>query len=388
MEKGIPKVEWHKVKKRPGILYLESVYGKTYYVRYRHRGGYCPDGKRCTGHFERTDADTQAAAASIREDKIRGKVPTNEARRESERAAKEAERGRWTFNRLWEAWQADPENAGKRGTKKAAQRYKKHIKEPLGKREPKDIKPLDIDRLRLSLAEGHSRETTISIIGLIRRLERYGASRGLCPGLPFPVILRGKKLGRDRKAKRIPNDAEMAAYIEAANAWPDPQAGNFQLFIVYTGVRRGSAQNLKWEDVDLENGTAILRDSKTGDVQIVLSSDALALLEVHPRTPGNPFVFTSGKGPRTQRQIDRIPRKIADAARWPKDLDPCHSFRRNLATRLGREGISPSTIMRLGGWKSPAMVTTYTKTDTETIRDAANLLGRTIAESAQNGKGA
>ena len=358
---------------------------RVYYIRYRD-----PSGKMVeepVGRPGKPDNMTPAKARAIREDRLRGIEPSNRAKREAERAGKNAAAGRWTFNKLWEAWQADPENIGKRGTVKADQKYRKHIKEPFGDREPSDIRPLDIDRLRLSLAENHSRETTISVLGLIRRLSRYAASKEICPGLSFPIILKGKKLGRDPKEKRIPNETEMTAYIKKCKEWPDPQAGNFQLFIVYTGVRRGSARNLRWEDVDLENGTALLRDSKTGDVQIVLSDDAITLLESHPRTEENPYVFTGTdpEGRRSQREIDRIPAKIREAAGLPADLDPCHSFRRNLATRLGREGVSPTTIMRLGGWKTPAMVMHYTATEKETLREAANLLGRKIGQKQAEG---
>jgi integrase len=163
---------------------------------------------------------------------------------------------------------------------KADQRYRKHLKVPFGDREPSSLKPLDIDRLRLSLATGHAKSTTITVLGLIRRIERYGASRGFCAWLSFPIILKGKKLGKDPRVKKAPTDEQFEIYIKTCEKWPDVQAGNFQLFIAYTGVRRGSARNLKWEDIDLDNATAVLKDSKTGDVQVVLSDDAVTLVDI------------------------------------------------------------------------------------------------------------
>lgn len=371
----------------PGVVYLESSarspdgkLERTYYIRYRS-----PDGRQ---HFEpvggqRKNKMTPAKANVIRSARSRGTELPNRDRRNAKKAAAAAAAGRWTFDKLWKAWQEDPENAGKRGTDKTDQRYRKHIKDPFGEREPSSLKPLDVDRLRLSLAEGHSRETTISVLGLIRRIERYGAATGRCPGLTFPIILRGKRLGRDPEVKRAPTDEQIAAYMKTCREWPDPQAGNFQLLIVLTGMRRGSAWNLKWEDVDLDNQTALLRDSKTGDVSIELSDDAVALLRSHPETEGNPYVFTGAHedGKRSQRQIDRDPATIRAAAGLPADLDPCHAFRRNLATQLDKEGVSSATIMKLGGWKTPAMVMHYTATTKQTLRDAANLLGRKIAEA-------
>jgi len=372
---NLPKANFKRVKPhRPGVVYLiAGDKTKHYYIRYR-----TPAGEQ---RFERAVIPgvtmTAAKADQLRQDKARGKALPNRERRQKERAAKAAAAGRWTFDKLWEAWQADPENKGKRGTVKTDQRYRKHLKIPFGDREPSELKPLDIDRLRLSLAADHSKATTITILGLIRRLERYGAARGLCPGLTFPIILRGKKLGRDPEAKRAPSDEQFDAYVKACESWPDIQAGNFQLFIAYTGVRRGSARNLKWKDVDLDNATAVLKDSKTGDVQIVLGDDAVALLRAHPETEGVEYVF-SGSGPegqRSDRQIDRIPAKIRAAAGLPADLDPCHSFRRRMATKVeAKYGIAAA--MGAGGWKSQAMVINYTATTKQTLRDAANLLGR------------
>lgn len=385
-----------------GVWYREVDGIKEYYVRGRVKSS----GEE---FFEPADrpghpAKTASQANAIRSKLIAGSIDTNPKRREKAEEAKVAEAGKWTFNRLWEAWQADPENVGKRGTIKADQKYRKHLKVPFGEKEPSSLKPIDIDRLRLSLAKDHAKATVISILGLIRRIERYGASTGRCVGLPFPVTLRGKALGRDPEVKRAPTDEQVDGFIKTCESWPDPQEGAFMLLIAATGMRRSSARNLKWEDIDLDNATAVLKDSKTGDVQIVLGDDAVALLRSHAGEIESPYIFT-GKGweplldkeenpimhkkngrmrrmqtskslPQlTQRQIDRVPREIADAAGLPKDLDPCHSFRRRLATKV-EEKFGIATAMRAGGWKSPAMVLNYTATTKQTVRDAVNLLNR------------
>jgi integrase len=368
--------------KFPGVYYRIGTHRGTgkperiFYIAY-WRGGKKIEEK---AGREKQDDMTASRANGIRTKKIDGD-PSRQEKREAIQVAKEAEAGKWTFNRLWEAWQADPENVGKRGTVKADQRYRKHLKVPFGDREPSDLKPLDIDRLRLSLATGHAKATTISVLGLIRRIERYGASKELCAGLSFPIILKGKKLGKDPRIKKAPTDDQVEAYIRTCEEWPDVQAGNFQMFIAYTGVRRGSARNLKWEDLDLDNATAVLKDSKTGDVQIVLSDDAVTLLRSHPETEDVEYVFSGSDpdGKRSQREIDRIPAKIREAAGLPADLDPCHMFRRRLATKVeARFGIAAA--MGAGGWRSPAMVINYTATTKATLRDAANLLGRKISE--------
>lgn len=392
----LPKAEFHKTSIR-GVKYLMTTRSgkeeRVYYIRYRDATGkqrFEPAGKTATTEFK---------ANTIRLDRSRGKELPNRVRKQAKEAAKIAAEGRMTFDRLWKAWQEDAENAGKRGTAKADQRYRKHIaklpegeEDPkgtpprLGDREPKDVRLLDIDRLRLFLAKDHAKSTTISVLSLIRRLERYGASKNLCAGLSFPIVLRGKQLGRDPKAKRAPTDEQVEAYVKACELWPDVQAGTFQLFIAFTGIRRGSVQRLRWQDIDLDRQTAVLKDSKTGDVQIVLSDDAVALLRSHEATrrKGNPYVFQGSDpdGKRSQRQIDREPRKIADAAGLPADMDPCHCFRRRLATKV-EAAYGIATAMKAGGWKSSAMVLNYTSVGKQTVRDAVNLLGRKTAEAKE-----
>jgi len=395
----------------PGVTYTESASHsltgepiKTFYIQFRLAG---------RSYFEKAlirdpaddskwiPAGSVVEASGLRASKVAGDELPTSVRREREEAAKEAEAGKWTFDRLWEAWKADPEQGhlnkkrevdlkrGKRGTLKADLRYGKHISAdpedvknrekdappPLGDREPSSLTSTDIDNFRLYLSEHYSRETTKSIIGLVTRIARYGASKEYCAGLSFPIILRGKQLGREAKKKRAPNAAEYAAFLATCDAWPDKQAGNFQKFVAYTGIRRGSVRDLKRGDIDLVNKTALLRDSKTGDVKIALSNNAVALLREHldlPRNLGNPYIFTGSDpdGKRSQKQIDTIPRKIATAAGWPLELDPSHSLRRFLATRLKRYGTKVG--MDAGGWKDPKMLLHYQSAQEDEVRDALN----------------
>ena len=351
---------------------------KVFYIAYYREGKQIEE---MAGRGRR-DQMTALKASRIRGRKIEGIQPTRKEQLKAEEAAKaaaKAEAERWTIDRLWTAWKADPENQGKRGTAKADNKYRKHLREPFGDREPKNIIQTDIDRLRLTLAKTYAKETTRSVISLLHRIIRYGSVKGYSDALPFPIVLKGKRLGKDPEIKRAPTDAEIAAYVKTCRDWEDPQAGAFQLFMVYTGVRRGSTRNLKWSDISFEDETAVLRDSKTGTLSIELSKDAVELLRNHPRSE-SAFVFT-GSGPggcRSDREIDRVPAMIRDAAGLPKDLDPCHMLRRNLATRLDKRGASVTTIMRAGGWKSPAMVHHYTATEKETVRKAVDGLADSI----------
>ena len=398
MEKKMVQAEFKKTPYK-GITYLVKTRDgrneRIFYARWRGE----PTETCKSGYFYEPvggsikDRMTAAKARDIRERRMSGTEKTN-AERRAERKAKEKVKvsapalntSNPTFNDLWSLWQADPENKGKRGTLKANQRYRKHVAPVFGDRQPSDLLPSDVDELRLSLAEKHSKQTTISVLGLVTRLARYGASKGVCAGLSFPVILKGKKLGREPKRKAAPTPEQVQAYIQTCKEWDDPQAGNFQLFIVYTGIRRGSVRELKWTDIDFDERTALLRDSKTGDVTITLSDPAIDLLQSHPETLGNPFVFTGTRpdGARSDKKINTVPGMIRDEAGLPKDFDPCHGFRRNLATTLDRAGVSIKQIMEAGGWKTPQMVIHYTAPTKATRESVANKFGELVTGNGKD----
>ena len=63
-------------------------------------------------------------------------------------------------------------------------------------------------------------------------------------------------------------------------------------------------------------------------------------------------------------------------------MDPCHCFRRRLATKV-EAAYGIATAMKAGGWKSSAMVLNYTSVGKQTVRDAVNLLGRKTAEAKE-----
>lgn len=104
------------------------------------------------------------------------------------------------------------------------------------------------------------------------------------------------------------------------------------------------------------------------------------LLRNHPRTPGNPYVFTGvdPSGKRSERQATVIPAKIRDAAGLPKSFDPNHVWRINLATQGRSKGIDTSYIQAMGGWESPKMVDHYAKVNEEVLREKVELIASVL----------
>lgn len=301
-------------------------------------------------------------------------------------------------------------------------RYRTHLKGPFGDKEPRELVPLDVDRLRVRMLktgalpgrkwepdakrrEGESQErraagalkaaarrearpyaigTVKSVLSLLTRIANFGVKRQLCPGLSF-------KVEAPKGAKQKTEDMsieQMARYIRTCREWPDHQAGDFQLLELYTGMRRSEVRNLKWEDVDFDRGFLLLRDPKGGeDQRIPMSVAAEELLEAHPQDGENPFVFAGEKGgSRGARQIGESSRAIRDAAGLPKDFRPNHGLRHTFASHLASSGeVDLYTLQKMMTHKGPQMTQRYVHLTDAALKRGADVMGRIVAAAEKAG---
>ena len=98
----MPKYERHKTGEK-GVYYImgTDTRGKPeriYYITYRK------DGKQIQEKAGRAGKDnmTAAKARNLRIERLSGRAPSNKEKREREEAAKIAEAGKWTVDKLWE----------------------------------------------------------------------------------------------------------------------------------------------------------------------------------------------------------------------------------------------------------------------------------------------
>jgi integrase len=100
----------------------------------------------------------------------------------------------------------------------------------------------------------------------------------------------------ETKRERLISAEEMARLGEALAAhkgyWAGPAAIRL---MALTGMRKGEALTLRWEDIDAALGVIRLSDSKTGQKLVPLGAPALTLLSELPRVEGNPFVFPAAR---------------------------------------------------------------------------------------------
>lgn len=362
----------------PGVFYIigksqvTNKEEKIYYIRFRK------DGKETEEKAGRQFQDnmTPAKANTLRAEKIKGAKLTNQGRRAAVEAQKEAEQNRWTVARLWENYKA-----GRTEQNKALQvddsRFNKYLKDSIGDKEPKDLLPLDVDRIRVKLLKIKSPQTVKHILGILKRVCNYGFNKMLCPAIPFRIEMPDVD---NKKTEDLSKD-ELHRLLEAIAEDENKQVGNMMLMALYTGMRRGELFKLKWDDIDFARGFILIRDPKGGKSQsIPMNGSARSLLENHERSTSK-YVFPGENG--GQRVSARkATQRIRERACLPKDFRPLHGLRHTYASMLASSGkVDLYTLQKLMTHKTPAMTQRYAHLRDDALRQAANLAGDIISDA-------
>jgi integrase len=132
-----------------------------------------------------------------------------------------------------------------------------------------------------------------------------------------------------------------------------------------TGLRRSELAALRVEDLDLDARAVLVRRAKNGRSRWVPFDDRAAQHVVRYLGKRDSRIDLSEaslwlgtQGPLTSDGI----RQIIERRRRVAGVDvSAHAFRRGLAARALRKGVSQASLMVIAGWTSPVMVSRYTR---------------------------
>lgn len=350
---------------------------KIYYVRYRR------DGKLVEERAGRQHMDkmTPSKASKLRAARMSGD-PTNQERRNAEAAEAEAQAGRWTINRLWDEYKR--QRPGLKGLGTDENRFQNHLAPTLGDKEPGELVPLDVDRIRLKLLKTRAPATVRNVLELLRRIINFGVSKNLCEGLSFKIEM---PTVNNIKTEDLTGD-QLKTLWGAIKAEPNVQAANMMRLVLFSGMRRGELFRLKWADIDYERGFINIRNPKGGkDQQIPLTKSAAQLLREHPRFEGSEFVFP-GRAGRQRVDAKKQLNRIKERAGLPKDFRALHGLRHVYASMLASSGrVDMYTLQKLLTHKSPQMTARYAHLRDQALRDASDVADEIITEATAPTKG-
>ena len=150
--------------------------------------------------------------------------------------------------------------------------------------------------------------------------------------------------------------------------------------LTLTGCRRGEVLGLQWGDV---HGNRIkLRHGKTGPRTVWLGEQARAVIDELPRRKEIPWLFWNARFRKPFRLIDHYWREIRDEAELGSLR--VHDLRHTFASHAAMNKETLPMIGRLLGHSSVGSTARYAHLDDEHVLDAAEQIGRAIAEMMRN----
>jgi len=358
----------------PGVFYREAErIGRTgtekiYYVVFKK------DGKVIEEKAGRQYADkmTPAKAAHFRGDRIEGRVKRRKEIREAASVKK------WTLNLLWDEYRKS--NPAAKSLKNEHRKWTRNVKDGLGKKQPAELVPLDIDRLRLSLQKAGKITTAARVLELIRRTINFGVNRGLIQPLTFKISIPQQ----NNQTTEDLSTGEITRLLKALDESPYMQAATLMRLALFTGMRKSELLRLKWKDIDLEKGFITIRDPKGGkDQTIPLNDSARDVIEAHPRD-SRVFLFPGRDRKKPARDLRKGVDAIRKAAKLPKGFRPIHGLRHVFASTLASSGkVDMYTLQKLLTHKSPHMTQRYAHLRDEALKNASNLMGEIISKTIE-----
>lgn len=171
-------------------------------------------------------------------------------------------------------------------------RHQNYIKPTFGEREPNEIIPLDVDRLRLKLLKSKSPGTVKNVLELLRRIINFGLKKNLCDGPGFTIEM--SKVN-NIKTEDLSQE-QLAALLDAIeqDSHSRAEAQTLRLSMIYASLDQ--SDTILQEH--LESGLAMWRYCEKS-AQFIFSGH-----EIDPKK--NRIIAALKKGPRTTTELHKL----------------------------------------------------------------------------------
>jgi integrase len=178
----------------------------------------------------------------------------------------------------------------------------KHIIRLLGQHR---VTELDVSKVAWYIAElqreGKKAWTIRATMTPLRHILKSAVRDGLLPTNPMDLLERNERPKGDQRKMEILDSDEIGIFLNAATEWYKPLLAT----AIFTGMRISEICNLRWDDVDWDEGILTVRKSKTraGEREIVLMPELQQILARHSlEHEGSEFVFETHEGQQMKRR--------------------------------------------------------------------------------------
>lgn len=214
------------------------------------------------------------------------------------------------------------------------------------------IKKGDVQLFINNLGKERGKTTANRTLELMRAIINKGKEWNMVNGdNPAAGIAKFKLKPR----QRFLFEEELPKLIDAINEEPDDQIRDYVLLSLYTGARKTNILSMRWADIDLENGTWIIPDTKNSTSQtILLTEDEIEILRRRDKKRRDPDRDTTVLVPSFEYVFPgrgNAPHMVDPKKGWKRILERAkindlhlHDLRRSLGSYMAMTGASLSVI--------------------------------------------
>ena len=338
-----------------------------------------------------TEKKAAAILSDLKKNQTTGTGPTSlneqrqieQNRRAEESRQKAAEQvANITFGQIFSDHYLPVSKANKRSNqswKREEQLFRLWINPVIGGRPMREIAPIHLEKIKQSMtAKGKAPRSIQYMLATIRQVFNHAHVNGLFIG-SNPAA--GKIVKRptidNRRTRFLTKDEAAALLSELSKRSTDVH--DIALFSLQTGARAGEVFSLTWGDIDLFQGTALLRDTKSNKNRPLFLTDEVKTMLARRRTAearSTDLVFPDRNGNKVvqisdsfNRAIDKL--KLNEGITDRRDKLTFHSLRHTYASMLVQAGVDIYHVKELLGHSSIALTERYSHLSESTLKQAA-----------------
>jgi integrase len=262
----------------------------------------------------------------------------------------------------------------------------RHVRPTFGARKVTDVTTEDLERLQARLTKECGPIAANRTLATVTSMFTQAVKWKLRPDNPALGIGKNK----ENKRKRYLKDDELPRLLAALADYRNQRIANILRALLLSGARSGEVLAVRWEDLDLTNGSWLKPAEATkqgADHHVPLSAplrQLLATIAAEQEKAGivSAWVFPTRTGAHTRHEdLWKAWQKICQTA-GIKNMKP-HDIRHSYASQLVGSGASLPLIGALLGHSSVSTTARYAHLAMDPLRQATEKVGRVFVDAGR-----
>jgi integrase len=244
----------------------------------------------------------------------------------------------------------------------------------------RDITGDKVEKRHRSLAADIGTTTANLTLRVLRVLWNFQAER--TPDMPpNPVLRLRRQWFEEPRRERMVRAEDLPKFYQAVLSLPNPIARDFLLLLLFTGMRRGEASRLRWDDIDFVQRVIRLPATSTKSkkkIELPMSDSVRSLLIARRSLGDSGYVFP-GNG--TTGHIGDPASTVVTVAAMCGVRISSHDLRRTFVTIAESSDVSVMALKTMVGHSLGRDITFgYVQMTTERLREPVQRVCNRIKE--------